>query len=259
MRINSSPGFVWRKLNESVQKQLGCESKVFVYPNTKSALLDICLSLHMRLSHKKKIVSITGLGDHVKSTEFELSRLGVRFKKDFEDDLAQEEKQVLSLIHDLDDAVTAELYDHIEILKKLTSSKIFKIHLAHHLFRFNKNFIQKLSDLDVIIATLNENYTLVFLGEKSVISPLMVENLNWDFDQDFKNISLELNKIDLSFQEAITEFESHLPDGLTSWFSEKPVSHRLFDRAVIVVKDHDGSAFIELLAENLNIPIRGPA
>ncbi len=254
MRINSEPAYIWRKLNESVQNLLGCESKVYIYPNSKTALLDISMGLHLRLGHKKKMIVQLGLGDHGKSVEFELSRLGVRFKKNLEDDLPQEEKQVLAYVHDLDDAVTAQLFDNIEILKILAPTRIYKIHLAHHLFRFNKNFVQKLSDLDVIVANLSEDYTLVFTGEKSVVQPMMAENLGWNLDLDLQKITQELQKVEPTYQEAILHFENNLPAGITPWFTNG--THRLYDRSAIVVNEGDGSAFIELLSQSLNIPIK---
>ncbi len=257
MRLDAQSCHQWSKLNQSIQDQLDCQSKVYLYPGLSYALYEICLGLHLKYSHKRKIVKQLGFGSHLQKIEIEMAKLGVRFKDSFEDEIAKEEKACLAYIHDIDDAVTGELYDHIETLKFVSASKIIRIHVAHHLLSIRKNFIKNLSEYDIVVGSLGPNHTLVFTGDKVSISTLGVGELSWNYERDWPMIS-ELIKNEVTpSQTLIEEFENSLPPQLTPWFP-KGRSKRIFDRSVVVLKDGDGSAFVDLLYEELNLEKKWP-
>ncbi len=252
MRLDAQSPFVWRQINEKIKQQLGCDSRVFLYRGLHQAVFETCLGLHLRFGHKRKIVAEAGFGDHLSQTEIELAKLGVRFKDRFDEDIAKEEKGCLAYIHDLDDALTAELYDHIETLKSIAATKIYRIHLAHHLFHIRKSFVQSLSEFDIIIVALSSDYSLVFTGEKVVLPRLTVGQLPWNFETDWPPVLQALETQEKLFQSEITKFETDLPTGVQPWFTEQP-ARRIHDRAVVILKDHDGAALLDLLNQALGI------
>lgn len=250
MRIDAQVSHDWNKINQGIKEKLECQSKVYLYPGLNFALYEICLGLHLKYSHKRKIVKEMGLGNHLRKIELEMAKLGVRFKDDFEDDMKKEEKACLAYVHDLDDALTGELFDHIETLKKIASTKMYRIHVAHHLFHTRRTFVQNLSEYDIIVASLDPGHALVFTGEKVSLPTLTVEQIPWNFDRDFKKVIQAIDRKSSLYQKEITEFEKTLPMGATPWFS-KNMQKRIFDRSVVVINDADGSAFVDLLHNSL--------
>lgn len=257
MRIDGLNPNTWRNLNQKVQENLGADSKVFVYPGIHHALFEICLGLHLRLPQKRKIVSETGWGDHLRHTEIELAKLGVRFKSTFEESMAQEEKATLAYVHDLDDSFTGELFDHSATLKSMAESRIHRIHIAHHLFQFNKSLVKKLGDYDIFICGLNENYALVFTGEKVSLPSLTVSQLPWSLETDGNQISHLLKQAGKEYPKEIQNFEANLPQDLEVWF-DKSKSNRIFDRALVIVKNQDSSALQELLVDEMGFDLTAP-
>jgi hypothetical protein len=152
----------------------------------------------------------------------------------------------------LDDALTAELYNHIETLKLIQKHKIHRIHLAHHLYSVKKSFVKNLSDLDIIIVSVDQNYALVFTGEKVTLPILTVAQLPWSVEKDLVAVLTSVESQKQLFQSEIHQFEAALPSGVRPWFREK-MAPRIFDRAVVVLKDHDGAAMMELLKKVLSV------
>lgn len=257
MRVDAQKPIEWRQINQKIQEKLNCNSKVYVYRGIHQALFETCLGLHLRFSHKRKVVAELGFGDHLKKTEVELAKLGVRLRNQFEEGIEKEEQSTLAYIHDLDDSLSAELYDHIETLKGVAPTKMYRIHIAHHLFHIKKTFIQKLTDYDIMVCALNEEYALVFTGEKIVLPTLTVGQLAWNLKRDVANV-IELISSDApTNQSAIQEFEQSLPDGVKPWFDQE-TAKRIYDRSVVILDGHDGSAMVELLSEELGLKIGEP-
>lgn len=252
MRFNAISPFVWREINQAIKDKLGVSSQVYTYRGMHHALFEICLGLQMRFGHKRKMVVQSGLGDHLAQTELELAKLGVRFKSFFEEDIQKEEKSCLAYIHDLDDALTGELYDHIETLKQIASTKIYRVHLAHHLFHIRKMFVKSLSEYDIIIVSLNQDYALVFTGEKITLPVLTVGQLAWSMERDGQVI-LDLIDKDVKLRQSeVVNFETALPAGIKPWFVEQPAK-RIYDRSVVVFERHDGSAMMQLLEQTMQL------
>lgn len=252
MRMSAQPSHEWQELNNEVKAQLGCESKVYVYRGLHQAIFETCFGLHLKFGHKRRIVAETGLGDHLKNTELELSRAGVRLKHHFEEDMKAEEKATLAYIHDLDDAISGELYDHIETLKKLAPTKLYRIHVAHHLFHIKKTFINKLSDFDIIICALSEDYALVFTGDKVVLPLLVAPQLSWNVQRDGQRIKGIIENDRKVYQPDIVNFETSLPSGVRPWFTVQPAK-RIYDRSVVIVDDHDASALRDIILEEMQL------
>ena len=252
MRLDAQSPLIWRQINQIIKEKLGTQSNVLLYRGMHQAIFETCLGLNLRFGHKRKIVSETGFGDHLSHVEIELAKQGVRLKDQFEEDMAKEEKACLAYIHDLDDALTAELYDHIETLKALAPTKVYKIHLAHHLFHVRKSFVKSLTDFDIIIASLNQDYALVFTGEKIVLPTLTVAQLPWSLNGDAKPVLELIDNEQETFQPEITKFETSLPAGVVPWFTDQP-ARRIYDRAVVILQDHDGAAMMELLNKELAV------
>lgn len=257
MRVDGKDPFVWDQLNQKVKTELGCESKVLVFKGLHQALFEVCLGLHLKYSHKRKIVAQIGLGDHLRDTELELAKLGVRIKDKFDEDMAKEEKATLAYIHDLDDSLNGELYNHIDTLKEISSTKIFRIHIAHHLFHFKKSFVQKLSEFDMCICSLDRDYALVFCGDKVSLPSLSVSQLPWDLNKDGEKLSQILNSGIKEKQKEVIAFESSLPEGVKPWFTVAP-ARRIYDRAVIMFKDVDAFAFMELFSKEHGVNLQQP-
>jgi hypothetical protein len=258
MRINGQAHFQWQEINKRIRAELGCQSKVFVFASFHQALFEVCMGLHLRFPHKKKIVAEMGLGDHFRFTEVELARHGVRTRPQL--DLAaidEEQKQILAYVHDMDDALTAEMYDHLDNLKAIAATKIVRVHLAHHLMQERSSFVNKLSDLDIVIAALDYNLALVFTGEKLSFPLLGTSQMSWCKDRDMDSILKRLRPPCPTFEKSILSFESQLPEGVEPWFPD-PKHKRLFDRSLIYLPDHDGSAMVDLLLENLNLSSATP-
>ncbi len=252
MRIDAQPPYVWRQMNQFVKDKLGSPNNVYIYRGMHHALFETLVGLHLRFSHKRKIVSHIGFGDHLAHVELEMAKMGVRFKNEFEEDINKEAKSVLAYVHDLDDALTGELYNNIETLKNLQEQKIYRVHLAHHLFGVRKSFVKNLSDYDIIIVSLNSGYSLVFTGKKVVLPFMTVPQLPWSIETDLvqvmKSIEIEVKM----YQPEINQFETSLPGGVKSWFRETS-ARRIYDRAIVYMEDHDGAAMLELLKKAMNV------
>lgn len=251
MRMSTQSPFEWQELNQSLKEVLSTEANVFVYRGLHQALFETCFGLHLRFSNKKRVIAETGFGDHLKKLEVELSKRGVRVKSEFSADMSSEEKETLVYLHDLDDAITAEVYDHIQTLKQLTETKIYRIHVAHHLFHIKKSFIQKLSEFDIMVCALSPEYALVFTGEKVVLPQLTVAQLAWNKKVDGDNIKDLIVSNHSLYPKEVQAFESSLPEGVEPWFDQN--ASRIFDRAAVVCKNHDASAIRELLLEEMQI------
>jgi len=257
MRINAQASFQWQEINKKIQDELNCESRVFLYKSFNQAVFEVLLGLHFRYPQKKRIVTDLGFGDHTKAAEVELARLGVRLRTEFADDFQSEEREVLAYVHDMDDPITAELYNHLDTLKKLSGSKIMRMHLAHHLLQERQSFVNKLSDFDIVVAALDYNLALVFAGEKISFPILGVASQSWDLKRDWPDLLKRLRPPCPTYEKAIQGFESALPEGVQPFFTN-PLSQRLYDRSLIILEDFDGSALVDLLQEKLKFPANRP-
>lgn len=256
MRLNAQSPLVWRQINSVIKERLGTQSNVYLYRGMHQAIFETLLGLQMRFSHKRKLVVQSGFGDHLSQAEIEMAKLGVRFKEELDEDLAKEEKSCLAYVHDFDDALTGEIYDHIESLKKVSSTKIHRIHLAHHLFHVKKSFVKSLTEFDIIIASLSRDYALVFTGEKVVLPTLIVSQLPWSIEGDCLPVVQMIEKQENLFQPEIMQFEMALPEGVRRWFTAQP-ARRIYDRSVVILDGHDGEAMMSLLNEALGFQDAG--
>lgn len=257
MRFNVKDPFAWDQLNLKVKQAIGCESKVMVYRGIHQALFEITMGLHIRFGHKRKIVAKIGFGDHLHRTELELSKQGVRIKTQFDEGMDKEEKNTLAYIHDLDDSVTGDLYNNIETLKQVAATKIYRIHVAHHLFHFKKNFVQKLSEYDLCVCSIDRDYALVFCGDKITLPQLSAQQLPWDPEVDSEKILNIIEAPPKEFQKEIISFETSLPPGIEPWFTKAPCP-RIYDRAVVSLKNMDAFAFMELFYKENNLEMHRP-
>lgn len=258
MRINAQASFQWQEINKRIQGELNCQSRVFLYQSFNQAVFEVLLGLHFRYPQKKKIVTDLGFADHTKTAEVELARLGVRLKDKFNEDIQSEESEVLAYVHDMDDAITAELYNHLETLKKLAGIKVMRVHLAHHLLQERQSFINKLSDYDIVIAALDYDLALVFTGEKVSFPFLGVATQPWDAQRDWPDLLKRLRPLCPTYEKAIERFESSLPEGVRPFFTDRE-RQRLYDRSLVILEDFEGSALVDLLQEKLKLPASHPS
>lgn len=252
--MDGQTSLVWREINKKIQEQLGSEQKAFVFRGVHAALFEICLGLHLRSSHKRKIMCEAGYGDHLRHTEIELAKLGVRLKSTFEESVEQDEKATLAYIHDIDDALTAERYDHTASLKRIEATKIPRVHIAHHLFAFDKKIPSSVLDYDILVCGLSENYALVIAGEKVTVPTFMTSQWAWDPVVDAEALIKLASETKKETQQEILAFESNLPSGVEPWFQDGK-SKRLFDRAAIVLKGRDSFAMQELIYKEWSKPM----
>ena len=76
--------------------------------------------------------------------------------------------------------------------------------------------------------------------------------LAWDYEKDGTMVlDLIKNQSQLS-QSEIVSFETSLPEGVEPWFTEQPAK-RIYDRSIVILKNHDGSAMMDLLMKSLNL------
>ena len=61
MRIDGNQPYAWDEVNGLAQRALGLENTVQVFRGTSHALFEICLGLHLKFSHKRKIVAQFGI------------------------------------------------------------------------------------------------------------------------------------------------------------------------------------------------------
>lgn len=261
MRLNARIPHLWFQLNEQLQKSLGSPTRLLVYRNFNQAVFETLLGLHLRFPSKKKWLSQLGFGDHTRAVQMELAKFGARMESldpnQVLKDGSLDERSLLAFVHDLDDSLTGELYDHIENLQVISKTRVPRIHLAHHLYLERPSFINRLSDVDIVIAGVDESLAMVFLSEKMSYPLLGAQVMNWHLEQDLVDFTKRAKRGFPTFEDRILKFEAQLPSGLSPWFKGHQ-QQRLFDRSLISVEHHDGLAFIEMLSEMLEIPLGQP-
>lgn len=249
MRLNARSPYLWRRINQSLQEKIETQANVFLFQSMHQAIFECLLGLHLRFSHKKKLVVQSGLGDHLEHSQVELAKVGVRFKEEWDEDLDKEEKACLAYVHDLDDALTGEIYDNLEVLRQLAQRKIYRIHIAHHLLNVTQSFTKKLTDYDIVIASVDHNRTLVFTGDKVILPILATSEWAWSQSDAEAQVVQTLSSATKMFPEEIKAFEAQLPEGVQPWFNEG--ISRLYDRSVIYLQGYDGEAMRQLLLREL--------
>ena len=245
MPINLKPSADWYQLNQWVQTQLSSPHSVCVFPGIHHALMELCLSMHLRFTHRRKLVVNMGFGDHLKGAELELARLGVRFKDSFDEDLKKEEKSCLAFIYDEDDLVTSEILQNEQAVDKIRSTKILRVRINHNGFRSGSLDLEALDDNEILVASLSPDYAIVVGGSKAPTPNLTVASLPWGDHRHQENLSKIFSTTRTEYHQAVSELEAQLPEEIVPWFT-RDGSKRRFDRSVFVLKHHDGSAFRSL-------------
>ena len=253
MRISSRVPYAWDQINSVASQLVDFDGSVKVYRGLPHALFEVCMGLHLRFTHKRKIVAQLGWGDHMHTTMLELAKLGVRVKDSFDEDMKKEEKAVLAYVFDRDDALTAELYDR-PILQSMGESRIFKVHIYHHQYFYDHSFLKNIGEYDIAICSLTNDYALVFAGAKANLPNLSANEIGWGSLQR-ERLTTFMNRKGVQKKDEILAFEKSLPEACTQWFDH---DRRLFDRAVVTFTGVDGSAFVDIFCQQNGFPILDP-
>jgi len=246
MAISGQLLYQWEKLNSSIQEKLKLsETSALVFHSPSHALYECLMSLHLKFSHKRKIVAFLGQGDHGKMAQMEIAKLGVRFKDQFEDDLEKEKKMVLCTLSDGDNALTGEIFDSPDFLEKQKNMDLFMIKIFHHMW---PKHLENIQEKEIRILRLSRNHTIALLGSKVSLNGLGASTLNWNC-QDYAAIEEALNQRPKEDKKTIQDFETQFSQDnhWEKWFSDN--TGRYFDRCFLKLKGLDGGAFISLFNE----------
>jgi|GEM_PF-2184389 len=247
MRINGQVPYGWDHLNQVARESLGVPHAVQVFKSTPHALFDICLGLHLKFSHKRKVISQLGQGSHLHNLQIEMAKLGVRFKKEFEvspeGDIDKDVKATLAYVCDRDDALTAEVFDRSKELAALAEKSIFRIHIFHHSYQVRPEILSEIGPYDIFVISINADMTVAVMGDKCLLPAFSANSLRWDLPEKELRTALSFRrKEDLR---KVIDFESNGIAEAEAWFPPD-FEDRLFDRAVVTFPEFDGAAVVEL-------------
>ena len=258
MRVSAKHSHDWHEINNRVQEELVCKIPVKVSPGLHQALFQVGLSLSLLFPKKKKIVSQMGFGKHLSQLELWFARQGVSFKDVWTEEPLEGAKDTLAYIHDVDDALTAQMYNHLEVLRWINSSStpIVCVHVVHHLFHFQRNFVNSLQDWDILVASISPNCALIFLGKALENLDLSLIFFPWSLSKDGDLILKVLRENRVQDKKRVLDFESSLPKDIHPWFESD--SSRIYDRSVVCLENMDAFSFMELWSEKKETPLSSP-
>lgn len=159
--------YQWEDTNDQLKEQLKTPYQVRFYQSLQQALLETVMGFQNLYSHKRQFASHIGLGTHADEAMLFLSRQGIK-NLETSSELANDEKKTIVHLLDLDDAITAEVYQH----KYQFDEKLFRISISHHLHLFSK-MSPTVKDTEVLIWALPEG-AIAFHGKRCVSLPTIL-------------------------------------------------------------------------------------
>jgi hypothetical protein len=264
VRIDIVGRDTWRDLSEEWRALLPFQDPavhVQVYGGYQHALIEATQGIAKLFSHKKSIAII-------EPAEPAIAALGVAFSEetykvhrwnfdasdavinaaDFSTNLAD----TLFVLSSEDDPVTGRLYDPTKLNAAVKDQRLFRIRVSHSAHRAPQE-ISRPAPFEVRILSLAPNLALLIAGERFRVRPVIAPHLSWNLSSalsrdgfaSVSSLKYEENK------KRILHLESHLPEGYRRYFT--PEADRIFDRAVFVAENFDGSAVVEALVDQLSL------
>jgi hypothetical protein len=159
--------YQWEEINDRLKDQLQTSYQVRFYQSLQQALLETVMGFQSLYSHKRQFASSIGLGTHADDAILFLSRQGIK-NLEASSEAAADEKKTIVHILDLDDAITAEVYQQ----KYNFDEKLFRISVSHHLHFFTKN-PPALKETEVLIWSMPEG-AIAFHGKRCTSVPMVI-------------------------------------------------------------------------------------
>jgi hypothetical protein len=159
--------YQWEDTNDQLKGQLKTPYQVRFYQSLQQALLETVMGFQNLYSHKRQFASHIGLGTHADEAMLFLSRQGIK-NLEISNELSNDEKKTIVQLLDLDDAITAEIYQN----QYQIDEKLFRISISHHLHLFTKT-PPTVKDTEVLIWSLPEG-AIAFHGKRCVSLPTIL-------------------------------------------------------------------------------------
>jgi hypothetical protein len=231
--------YQWEETNDQLKERLQSPYQVRFYQTTQQALLETVIGFQNLYSHKRQFASHIGMGTHADEAMLFLSRQGIK-NLELTNDLSNDEKKTIVHLLDLDDAITAEVYQE----KYHLDDKLFRISVSHHL-HFFKNSQPVVKDTEVLIWSLPEG-AIAFHGKRCVSVPtLHAPTLQCTPLPSLPSSAKTENKAWVQQLESKSISGSQALKGLSN--------SRIYDRAILTWTDIEGEALRQTLIEDHTI------
>lgn len=231
--------YQWEELNDQIKAQLKTPYQVRFYQSLQQALLETLMGFQNLYSHKRQFVSNLGLGTHADEALLFLSRQGIK-NLDLTADAGNDEKKTIVHLLDLDDAITAELYQN----KYQLDEKLFRISVSHH-HHLLKNSQLEVKETEVLIWSLPQG-ALAFHGKRCVSVPtVFAPTLSYGGVPDVRVHQKTENKTWVQDIESKLIANSQSLKGLSS--------ERIYDRAILAWTDVEGEHLRQVLIKDHDV------
>jgi len=233
--------YQWDEINDAVKSSLGFEGSIKVFQSVSQAVFEIAMSVQNLYAHKRQFYHSLGLGTHADEGILFLARQGIK-GIDF---LAGEtptidDKKTLFWLSDVDDAISGQVF-HDPATSNL-DSKVFRIWISHRQ-HFVKPPPKTIGDNDIFIYANEVGPVITHFGRRAQsLQMLLAPTLKWDQIPVFKGFESRAEN-----KTWVQKVESEKWAGSQAFFQSQP--GRLYDRALIVWKNHDSEAVRELLIQ----------
>ncbi|MFM6928988.1 MAG: hypothetical protein ACKOX6_11025 [Bdellovibrio sp.] len=247
----------WDELNDSLKTQLGLAAplRARAYKGIAQAVFEITQGNAQFMSHKKAIGFIKG-----QTSVFD-SLLPYYYKETYEVaitshvDLKNAKEWVESLKKDTnfvffaeDHPVTGEVYPFADELDKaLNDKRIFSVRVSHAR-HFNEAL--EVRPYSVRLCSFTPEIAVAVLGERFRCPPMMAQNMAWNAEEFLQDMQLSISERGVN-PALVTEFEKGITNIAELYFKESQM--RLYDRAVIVLKDVGAEALAQRVFAKLGI------
>lgn len=233
---------------EDLKAQFGLTEgqNLFLCHSLAHAVTEAVKGLAQLFPHKTSIAIRRDTSPHVENIAKGFSRDGLQAVSmvasdvsDFDGAIAKMGKNTLLYIAADDDVLTGEIFYNDEFEKKLSDQKIFSLRIASDLF--HKPLA--LNPYSIWIHEISEDLVLTAFGERVVM-----ERLFFPLEGEFY-ASLQTPQEAKEDKAAIINFEKSCQA-----FAKTPLynkANRLYDRAVLMFEDVDGSALRDLLLQDV--------
>lgn len=236
--INLRKPYQWEDFNDALKEQFQSTSQVRVYQSLSQALLETVMGFQSLYSHKRLFSYSQGLGTHADDALLFLSRQGIKGTEVLKETV-WDDKKILFCMLDLDDALTAEIYEAPTALDE----KIFRISILHHQHYFNKNLSEPLEN-EVRIFSFQQG-ALALHGKRCVSLPsVLAPTLNWSSWKSEFSFAISKTQDSAWVQKLESQPISDSKPLLSS------TSKRFYDRAILYWVDIEGEALRQTLIKD---------
>ena len=246
----------WKELNSEIASLLKLNAlEVQAYLGIHHALKEISIGLSQLFMHKMSIGVVAGCDYFIDLNSKDFSKLGYKVQSTapatLKDPAAWVEslsKDTLLVMYAEDHPITGEIFETSALKNILAAKKIFSIGVSHR-SQFYLPLPEKIDSFEVQVWSAGVGRSVALLGERVKISAPVAAHLNWE---EFKAGSFELPVSQRSEDQAVVSaFEKNSFANGDVFF--KLNEKRVYDRAVIVWRDLDAAALVEMLNADLKL------